>query len=96
MPRKRRGKRKGAGIDDIFKKVNKVLKSTAISKGANLLGISGNPYASQVGAIASSLGYGRRKRYAVEKGHINFLYQYYNAKTKTWRCIHCYTWWTGN
>ena len=71
MPTKKRkvGKKrnqKGAGLFDSIKKAilsaaSFAKKHKIISRGANLLGNIGVPHAGKVGAIASNLGYGKRK-----------------------------------
>ena len=66
MPRKRRmrgGKLSVSGVVSALKKANNYLKANKlISRGANTLGSLGVPYASRIGSVASSLGYGQRRR----------------------------------
>ncbi len=66
MPRKRRSNQAGQGIKEIVagaKKVNDWLRKTkAISKVAGVLGSAGVPYASSIGKVAGSVGYGKRRR----------------------------------
>ncbi len=58
MPKRKKGK----GIKDILSKANKFLRKTKlISTVGSALGAVGVPYAGQVGSIAGTLGYGRRK-----------------------------------
>ena len=55
--------RRGRGIGSALRSVNRFLRGTkAISRIGNALGSIGVPYASQVGSVAGSLGYGRRTR----------------------------------
>jgi hypothetical protein len=53
----------GAGFLDVMKSINGFLKKPKIfSTVGNALGSAGVPYVGQAGAIASSLGYGKKKR----------------------------------
>lgn len=61
----KRGRRRknGAGLGDIINKAhNFVKKNKLISRGANLLGAVGVPYAGAIGSVTGALGYGRRRR----------------------------------
>jgi hypothetical protein len=69
MPRRtstsrRGGKMRGKGAFlNFFKKVGKWFKDNkVISKVGNALGSVGVPYASKIGSVAGTLGYGRRRR----------------------------------
>lgn len=67
---KKRNQQRGSGLFDSIKKAilsaaSFAKKHKLISRGANLLGNIGIPHAGKVGAIASNLGYGKRK---VKKG----------------------------
>ena len=59
--RKGHKKMRGKGFMDFFKKVNSWFKDNkVISKVGSALG-SAVPYASQIGSIAGTLGYGRKR-----------------------------------
>lgn len=59
----RQRRQRGKGFMDVLKKVGAFLKKTQlVSKVANTLGSAGIPYAGAIGSVASSLGYGRRRR----------------------------------
>ena len=69
MPLVRRARRvrhrrqRGRGLMDWLGKANNFLKSSKlVSTVGNALGSAGVPFASQIGNIAGSLGYGRRVR----------------------------------
>jgi hypothetical protein len=63
MRRRRRTRHGGTGIKDILSKINNFLRSTKIiSSVGNALGTVGVPYASKIGSVAGTLGYGRRRR----------------------------------
>jgi len=72
-----RRRRYGRGLGSLGRALgtaNRFLRSTRlISRAGNALGSIGVPYASQVGAIAGSLGYGRRRRRTEDVDDINFL-----------------------
>ena len=59
----RRRRMRGRGIGDFLKRANSFLKSSKlVSTVGNALGAAGIPFASQIGSVAGSLGYGRRRR----------------------------------
>lgn len=61
-PRRRRRMR-GRGLMDFLGKANNFLKqSKLVSSVGSALGAAGVPFASQIGSVAGSLGYGRRRR----------------------------------
>ena len=67
MPPRRKvgGRRKmrGRGFMDFLSKANEFLRnSKLISSVGSALGSAGVPFASQIGSVAGSLGYGRRRR----------------------------------
>lgn len=54
---------KGRGFMDFIGKANNFLKSSKlVSSIGNALGSAGVPFASKIGSIAGTLGYGRRRR----------------------------------
>ena len=67
MPPRRKvgGRRKmrGRGFADFLAKANTFLKNSKLVSGVgSALGAMGVPYASQIGSVAGSLGYGRHGR----------------------------------
>ena len=59
----RRGRVKGRGLFDFIKKgIGFLRKHKVISNIGNTLGSMGVPYASKIGGVAGSLGFGRRRR----------------------------------
>lgn len=59
----RRRRMRGRGIGDFLKRANSFLKSSKlVSTVGNALGAAGIPYADKIAGVASSLGYGRRRR----------------------------------
>ena len=70
MPMKRSVKKvrrvrrmRGKGFMDFLGKANNFLKSSKlVSTIGSALGSAGIPFASQIGSVAGSLGYGRRRR----------------------------------
>ena len=59
----RRRKMRGRGFADFLSKANNFLKSSKlVSTVGSALGAAGLPFASQIGSVAGSLGYGRRGR----------------------------------
>jgi hypothetical protein len=60
---KRRRRMRGRGIGDFLKRANNFLKSSKlVSTVGSALGAAGIPYADKIAGVASSLGYGRRRR----------------------------------
>jgi len=60
--RRRRVRRRGAGLLDMLKSAHSFIKNNKIiSTVGNALGSVGVPYASAIGNAASALGYGRRR-----------------------------------
>ena len=70
MPMKRSVKKvrrvrrmRGRGLMDFLGKANNFLRnSKLVSTVGSALGAAGVPFASQIGSVAGSLGYGRRRR----------------------------------
>jgi len=63
VARRRTHRRRGGSFWGFLKKANSWLRrSGAISKVANALGSAGVPFASKIGSVAGTLGYGRRRR----------------------------------
>jgi hypothetical protein len=59
---RRRRRNNGAGLGDVLNKVGHFIKKNKlISRGANLLGAVGVPYAGALGTATGYLGYGKRK-----------------------------------
>ena len=62
--RQRKRRMRGRGMWDWVSKASDWLKNNKlISTVGNALGGIGIPYASQIGSVAGSLGYGRRRRH---------------------------------
>ena len=60
---KRRRRMSGRGIGAFLKRANNFLKSSKlVSTVGSALGAAGIPYAAKIAGVASSLGYGRRRR----------------------------------
>ena len=61
--RLRHKRQRGRGFMDWISKAGDFLKSSKlVSTVGNALGSAGVPFASQIGSVAGSLGYGRRRR----------------------------------
>ena len=62
--RRHRRRMRGRGLADFLGKANNFLRSSKlVSTIGNALGAAGVPFASQIGSVAGSLGYGRRRRH---------------------------------
>ena len=60
---RRRRRMRGRGLMDFLGKANNFLKqSKLVSSVGNALGAAGIPLAGKIAGVASSLGYGRRRR----------------------------------
>ena len=68
-PRRKVGERRklrGRGFMNFLSKANSFLKNSKLVSGVgSALGAMGVPYASQIGSVAGSLGYGRRRGYGL-------------------------------
>lgn len=61
--RMRHKRQRGRGFMDFLSGANNFLKSSKlVSTIGSALGSAGVPFASQIGSVAGSLGYGRRRR----------------------------------
>ena len=57
---------RGKGFMNFLSKANSFLKNSKLVSGVgSALGARGVPYASQIGSVAGSLGYGRRRGYGL-------------------------------